>query len=365
MSETRAVLLVHGGAGTIRAGALTPERQAPYCERLDAALRTGFEAMEAPGGTSLDAVEAAIRVLEDSPLFNAGKGSVFNREGRNELDASIMEGKNRRAGAVASASRIKNPITAARAVMEFSDHVLLTGAGADRFAEEHGLEMADPAYFWTQTRWESYQSALRNQARANEDESRFGTVGAVALDRAGDLAAGASTGGVSFKRPGRVGDSPLIGAGVYAENGVAAVSCTGDGEAFIRIVAAHEVIALMKYGGLSVTEAAWRVVHESIRQAVGEGDDRAGSRWALRLALQLRGDVSRCHAGRRHDPGRHRSGWVALIEPTSEFTRPEMRLEPIVERSFQPLTNPVAIGLAEIRTFPGAFLCVISRIDMN
>lgn len=262
MNESKAVLLVHGGAGTIPIDSMTPECHALYCERLEAALRAGFEAIEATGGSSLDGVEAAIRVLEDSPLFNAGRGSVFNREGRNELDASIMEGKQKRAGAIAAATRIKNPITAARAVMESSEHVLLCGAGADRFAEELGLEMVDQAYFGTPHRWEAFQTALH---------SRLGTVGAVALDRAGNLAAGASTGGMSFKRPGRVGDSPLIGAGVYAENGVAAVSCTGDGEAFIRIVAAHEVTALMKYAGLSVAEAARRVIQESIRQVGGEG----------------------------------------------------------------------------------------------
>jgi beta-aspartyl-peptidase (threonine type) len=271
MINTKAVLLVHGGAGTIPQETMTPEREAGYREGLEDALRAGFAALQRPGGTSLDAVEAAIRVLEDSPLFNAGKGSVFNRDGCHELDASVMEGRDRRAGAVAAVTRVKNPVAAARRVLEASGHVLMAGPGADRFAEAEGLETVPPAYFRTERRWEAYQDALRKEARPDGDEHRFGTVGAVARDRAGDLAAGASTGGLTFKRPGRVGDSPIIGSGVYAENGVAAVSCTGDGEAFIRLVAAHEVIALMKYAGLSVVDAANRVVQEELARLGAEG----------------------------------------------------------------------------------------------
>lgn len=260
----QAVLLVHGGAGAIPRAEMTPEREARYREALESALRAGYEILEGQGGTSLDAVEAAIRVLEDSPLFNAGRGAVFNREGRIELDASIMDGRGKRAGAVACLTRVRNPISAARAVLEDSGHVLIAGPGADQFASERGLETVDPDYFRTEHRWQAYQTSVR-------DEGRFGTVGAVALDRAGDLAAGSSTGGTAFKRPGRVGDSPLVGAGVYAENGVGAVSCTGDGEAFIRITAAHELIALMKYAGSSVEQAARRVIGEFLPQVGGEG----------------------------------------------------------------------------------------------
>jgi beta-aspartyl-peptidase (threonine type) len=269
MISGRAVLLVHGGAGAIPELEKTPERASLYRDDVERALRAGFAVLDRPGGSSLDAVEEAIRVLEDSPLFNAGRGSVFNREGRNELDASIMEGRERKAGAVACVTRVKNPISAARQVMDASGHVLLVGQGADAFADERGLEMVEPGYFWTERRWKSYLDALASERRPERD--RFGTVGAVALDGDGNLAAGASTGGMTVKRPGRVGDSPVIGAGVYAENGVCAVSCTGHGEAFIRLAIAHEVIALMKYASLTVEEATRRVVRETLRQVGGEG----------------------------------------------------------------------------------------------
>jgi beta-aspartyl-peptidase (threonine type) len=269
MINGKAVLLVHGGAGAIPEVERTPERACLYREDVERALRAGFAVLDRSGGSSLDAVEEAVRVLEDLPLFNAGRGSVFNREGRNELDASIMEGRERKAGAVACVTRVKNPISAARQVMDASGHVLIIGQGADRFAEERGLEMVEPGYFWTERRWKSYLDALANERRPERD--RFGTVGAVALDGDGNLAAGASTGGMTAKRPGRVGDSPVIGAGVYAENGVCAVSCTGHGEAFIRLAVAHEVVALMKYARLTVEEAARRVVRETLGQVGGEG----------------------------------------------------------------------------------------------
>lgn len=251
---------------------MTPEREARSRAGLEEALRAGLDAMSRGGGTALDAVEAAIRVLENCPLFNAGRGSVLNHDGEFELDAGLMEGPGRRAGAVAGLRRIKNPIAAARAVLEHSGHVFLAGEGAERFAREQGLETAEPEYFRVQERLEALRRALRREADdPRGPASRMGTVGAVALDPHGQLAAGTSTGGTTAKRPGRVGDSPVIGAGLYVEPGVCAVSCTGDGEHFLRLAVAHEIVALVKYRGLTVEQAAGDVIHRALTEIGGEG----------------------------------------------------------------------------------------------
>jgi beta-aspartyl-peptidase (threonine type) len=281
-APAKAVLVIHGGAGVMPAQKMTPEREKQYRADLEQALRQGYEAMQREGGTSLDAVEAAIKVMEDSPLFNAGKGAVFTHDGRNELDASIMDGKELRAGAVAAVTCIKNPISAARAVMEKSPHVMLVSRGAELFATQQGLEIVDPAYYWTRERWMDLQRALqkerqsgdrRGSHRSDIDSNRhyLGTVGAVAVDRQGNLAAGTSTGGMTNKRFGRVGDSPIIGAGTYAENGVCAVSGTGHGEIFIRYAVAHQIIALMKYKKLSVGDAAREVMEKLPKEEEGVG----------------------------------------------------------------------------------------------
>src|SRR5688500_11756863 len=253
-------MVIHGGAGTILRQNMTPEMEKAYIDTLTIALRTGYQIL-ARGGTSLDAVEATIRVMEDSPLFNAGKGAVFTAEGTNELDASIMDGRTLSAGAVAAVQRVKNPISLARLVMEKSPHVMMVGAGAEEFARSQGVKLVSPHYFWTERRWRSYEAA---KARADSgrtsvapvEERKFGTVGAVALDKAGNLAAGTSTGGTSMKRFGRVGDSPLIGAGTYANNLSCAVSGTGDGEFFIRNNVASDICARLRYTGVSIQQAA-------------------------------------------------------------------------------------------------------------
>ena len=259
--------VIHGGAGTIERSRMTPEREKAYRDKLTEALLAGFGVLE-KGGASLDAVVAAITLMEDSPLFNAGKGAVFTSAGTNELDSSIMDGRTLKAGAVAGLKRVKNPILLARLVMEQSPHVMMTGEGAETFAAQKGVELVDPKYFYTEERWQQLQrikeaeknpppkkSKLERKA-APFDEHKFGTVGAVCLDRAGNLGAGTSTGGMTNKRFGRVGDSPIIGAGTYADNETCAVSCTGDGEYFIRSAVAHNVTAMMRYGGKSVEQSA-------------------------------------------------------------------------------------------------------------
>lgn len=273
----KAMLVIHGGAGTITRATMTPEVEAQYRQELAEALRTGH-AILAKGGSSIDAVEATVRVMEDSPLFNAGKGAVFTHEGKNELDAAIMEGKEKRAGAVAGVTIIRNPITAARAVMEKSKHVMMTGRGAELFATTVGLEIVDPSYFWTERRWKSLQKELLKEAGEKpqaellvEDEKKFGTVGAVAVDRDGNLAAATSTGGTTNKQFGRVGDAPIIGAGTYADNESCAVSATGHGEFFIRWTVAHDIAALVKYKGMSVADAANEVIHKKLAPVKGEG----------------------------------------------------------------------------------------------
>ncbi|MEP7042197.1 MAG: isoaspartyl peptidase/L-asparaginase [Dokdonella sp.] len=265
------VLVIHGGAGVIKAD-LTPEKEARVRADLEAALQAGHAVLKA-GGSSLDAVAAAVVVMEDSPSFNAGKGSVFTHEGSNEMDAAIMDGASLRAGAVAGVQRVKNPVLLARAVMNASPHVFLVGAGAEAFATTAGVELADPAYFHTDDRWQQLQQALRDEAEQRVDPARtphHGTVGAVALDVHGRLAAATSTGGMTNKRWGRVGDSPLIGAGTYA-NAHCAVSATGWGEYYIRSAAAHDICARVEYASKSVAQAATEVVMDIIPRLGGDG----------------------------------------------------------------------------------------------
>lgn len=248
-------LAIHGGAGVIQRGDLTPEKEAAYRAGLDAAMAAGQKVL-AGGGSSLDAVEATIRVLEDNPLFNAGRGAVFTAEGRNELDASIMDGASRKAGAVAGVTRTRNPISLARAVMERSRHVMLAREGADQFSLEQGLPQAPPEYFRTEERWQQLLDWRRDHAAELDRTHSRGTVGAVALDVNGHLAAGTSTGGVTGKRWGRIGDSPVIGAGTYAVDGNCAVSATGSGEYFIRAGAARQLCDRIAWRGETVQSAA-------------------------------------------------------------------------------------------------------------
>ena len=248
-------LAIHGGAGIIERANFSPEKARQYNEGLQAALRAGGEVLDR-GGTAMDAVGAAVRILEDNPLFNAGRGAVFTAEGRNELDAAIMDGSNLRAGAVAGVTRTRHPIDLARAVMEHSPHVMLTGAGADTFSRERGLQQVDPSFFRTEERWQQLLAWRRRQQSAIDPTHLFGTVGAVALDANGNLAAATSTGGMTGKRWGRVGDSPIIGAGTYARNGDCAVSATGSGEYFIRESAARQVCDRVAWNQESLVSAA-------------------------------------------------------------------------------------------------------------
>lgn len=281
------VLVVHGGAGTILRDQMTPETERVYKESLAKALKTGYEILNR-GGSSLDAVEATVKILEDNPLFNAGKGAVFTNDGKNELDASIMDGKTLNAGAVAGVTTIKNPISAARKVMENSQHVMMVGKGAEAFATQEGLEIVDPSYFFTRSRWESLQKLKKEDSvkmeldhSVNKDphlnsalagkESRSGTVGAVALDKSGNLAAATSTGGMTNKRYGRVGDSPIIGAGTYASNKTCAVSCTGWGEYYIRLVMAKTISDMMEFGKYSLKDAANEMVMKRLPTLGGDG----------------------------------------------------------------------------------------------
>ena len=262
-------LAIHGGAGVIEPGSLTPEAEAAYRTSLLAALEAGARVLRG-GGASLDAVEAAVRVLEDDPLFNAGKGAVFTADGHNELDASIMDGSSRKAGAVAGVTRTKNPVSLARAVMEKSAHVMLSGAGADAFSLQQALEQVDPGYFRTEERWQQFLQWRDKRTAVPDRTHAYGTVGAVALDQAGHLAAATSTGGTTGKRWGRVGDSPIIGAGTYAEDKVCAVSATGTGEFFIRSSAARQLRDRMVWHRESVQVAANNTIKD-IGGLGGEG----------------------------------------------------------------------------------------------
>src|SRR5438309_4572934 len=256
-------LVIHGGAGTIERGKMSAEGEQQYRAALERALTAGYEILKR-GGSSLDASEAAVRVLEDDPHFNAGKGAVFTSAGTNELDASIMDGNTLKAGAVASVKRVKNPVSLARLVMEKSPHVILDCVGAEAFAKENGIELVDPKYFFTQERWDALQKIKEAEKHGGvggkrffiSEDDRHGTVGAVALDTNGNLAAATSTGGMANKLPGRIGDTPVIGAGTYANNQTCAVSWTGAGECFLRAGVAHEVSALIEYRGMKLQEAA-------------------------------------------------------------------------------------------------------------
>lgn len=276
----RAVIAIHGGAGTI-SRETSPEELKAYHEALAEVLRGG-QAVLAAGGSALDAVTEAVRLLEDCPRFNAGRGAVFTHEGTHELDAAIMDGATLDAGAIACVHRLRNPILAARAVLEHSPHVLLVGEGAEAFAAANGAVLVEPDYFFTEARYAQWQRALADAAVALDHDmplkqapidpdTKFGTVGAVACDSNGHVAAATSTGGMTNKAVGRVGDSPLIGAGCYANDATAAVSATGTGEAFIRTVACYEVGALMAYAGLSLAQAAERVIRERLPRVHGRG----------------------------------------------------------------------------------------------
>ncbi len=291
-------IVVHGGAGVIERTALGPQGDTAYRGSLTQATEAGAKVLD-KGGSALDAVEAAINILEDDPLFNAGRGAVFSAEGKNELDSSIMDGSNLKAGAVAGVTRTRHPISLARAVMEKSPHVMLIGAGADAFAGRVGLEQVDPSFFFTEARWQSLVKQLEKEGRPvpprpagapppvpavpvaqipqviqieeSPDTHRYGTVGVVALDRTGNIAAGTSTGGLQAKMPGRVGDSPIIGAGTYASNQSCAVSCTGSGEYFIRLGVAREICNLVAFKGMPLQQAADQVIHKELEALHGDG----------------------------------------------------------------------------------------------
>lgn len=265
-------LAIHGGAGTILRSEMTLEMERAYLKALDEALTSGYQVLK-NGGSALDAVEVAVQLLEDCPLFNAGKGSVFTNTGKHEMDASIMDGKNLQAGAVACVSGVRNPVSLARTVMEKSEHVLLVSSGAEDFAKSHGIKFEPEDYFFNQYRFDQWQQASAEDRIVLDHsvEKKFGTVGAVALDDQGNLAAATSTGGMTNKRFGRVGDTPLIGCGTYADNNTCAVSCTGHGEYFIRSVVAYDIACLMQYKGYSLEKACQTVVHEKLRKSGGEG----------------------------------------------------------------------------------------------
>lgn len=284
--ERPVALVIHGGAGTILKENMTPEKEKAYREKLTEALEAGYKILD-EGGESIDAVIAAIQVLEESPLFNAGRGAVFTNEGKNELDASIMDGKTLNAGAVAGVTTVKSPIMAARKVMENSPHVMLTGKGAETFAKSQGLEMVKNEYFRSEERAKQLENVLKKEKQKQknakstdsgalpfdplEHDYKYGTVGAVALDKKGNIVAGTSTGGMTNKRFGRVGDAPIIGAGTYANNATCGVSCTGHGEFFIRSVVAYDVSALMEYKGLDLKAATNEVVHKKLKTLGGSG----------------------------------------------------------------------------------------------
>lgn len=280
-AQQKYVLIIHGGAGTILKSSMTDEKENAYKAKLTEALKAGYAEIQ-KGNTSVDAVAASIMIMEDSPLFNAGKGAVFTADGKNELDASIMYGKDKSAGAIAGVHTIKNPIKTAIAVMQKSEHVMLSGVGAEQFAKDQNLEIVDPKYFWTKDRWEGLQK-LKQKEQSNttkkvsqntlpesyEINQKFGTVGAVALDKNGNIAAGTSTGGMTNKKYGRIGDAPIIGAGTYANSQVG-ISATGWGEYFIRATAARTVAAKMEYQNKDIKTATQETINE-IGEMGGDG----------------------------------------------------------------------------------------------
>ena len=271
-------IVIHGGAGTILKENMSDSLEQAYKAKLEEAIRTGHEIL-ANGGTAVEAVQRTINVMENSELFNSAKGAVFTNEGKNELDASIMEGENLNAGAVAGVTNVKNPINLAYEVMVNSEHVLLSGKGAEQFAKEQGLEIVDPEYFYTESRFRAMERARERKNAENKTafydplvkDEKFGTVGCAALDKNGNLAAGTSTGGMSNKKYNRIGDSPIIGAGTYANNKTCAVSSTGWGEYFIRGVVAYDISAMMEYKGLSLQEAAREVIQKKLPDLGGDG----------------------------------------------------------------------------------------------
>ena len=277
-------IVIHGGAGTILKENMSDSLEQAYKAKLEEAIRTGHEIL-ANGGTAIEAVQRTINIMENSPLFNAGKGAVFTNEGKNELDASIMEGKTLNAGAVSGVTTVKNPINLAWEVMENSEHVMLSGKGAEQFAKERNLEIVNPEYFYTENRFKSLERLKdRNSEKTELDhdgktafvdpfikDSKFGTVGCAALDKNGNLAAGTSTGGMTNKKWGRIGDAPIIGAGTYANNKTAAISATGWGEFFIRGVVAYDISALMEYKEMSLAEAAKEVIQNKNPELGGSG----------------------------------------------------------------------------------------------
>lgn len=267
-------IIIHGGAGTILKENMSDEKETLYKAALEEAIRTGYEILK-NGGSSLDAVQKTINAMEDSPLFNAGKGAVFTNAETNELDASIMDGKTLNAGASAGTKTVKNPINLARAIMEDSPHVMLSGDGAELFAKEQGLELVSPNYFLTERRLNSIKKIKGKEKTAasietKNHDNKFGTVGCAAFDKNGNLAAGTSTGGMTNKRWGRIGDTPIIGAGTYANNNTCAVSSTGWGEYFIRAMVAYDISALMEYKGLSLEEAAKEALNK-VKNLGGDG----------------------------------------------------------------------------------------------
>jgi len=279
-------LVIHGGAGNISREALSPERDSLYRAKLKEALEVGYDKLNS-GASAMDAVVATIQIMEASPLFNAGVGAVFTNEGKNELDASVMNGEDLNAGAVAGVTTVKSPIAAARAVMDKSPHVMMAREGAEQFAKEVGLEMVDPSYFYTERRFKSLER-VREAERKKElsylekyPDWKYGTVGCVALDKDGNIAAGTSTGGMTNKKYGRIGDSPVIAAGTYADNSTCGVSATGHGEFFIRKVVAYDIAAKMKYLNMSLKEAANKVINEELVEFGGDGGiialDKAGN----------------------------------------------------------------------------------------
>jgi beta-aspartyl-peptidase (threonine type) len=277
-------LVIHGGAGTILKKNMTDSLEKAYRLKLEEATKAGHKIL-ADGGTSMEAVTAAINIMEDSPLFNAGKGAVFTHDGTNELDASVMDGKTLNAGAISGVTTVKNPIDLAVAVMDKSEHVMLSAKGAEQFAKEQGLEIVDPSYFYTERRFQSLQKIIdKEKTQLDHDgdkkvafmdpyikDSKFGTVGCAALDKHGNLAAGTSTGGMTNKRYNRIGDAPIIGSGTYANNATCAVSSTGWGEFFIRAQVAHDISAMMEYKGVTLQEAASEVIQKKVPALGGDG----------------------------------------------------------------------------------------------